>query len=340
MITETVLQDTDKSLSELATSGERRVTHLNTDFETPDDVVPMPLRTAAQVYCLLNLCHKAQRPRHEQPGFRLLGSFPSHGHAAAFAAEAYPNPTETCVLIPMHQLVPICTSADSQLDFEYTKRVLDEIIREQERMVREQKQEFERTVDEQRLGTAGNSIHVLRERARRKREDSSNVQVRQEEFRKQAAELPSSFPVMTASKSVAGQRFAVIVILADIRGASLSGAQELEPLVAVLHCSETEEEAELYAKHTAKKVYKDCVVDVVSMYQWGFPETVKDDEILSEAFGNSELDSIMKTRRKTNKTVKEYDEWYQKSLTSREDSLVELDPAPEQLEAKSEVVVP
>jgi len=325
------------SLSDLAESKDRRVKILDSEFTTPQDVTAYPLRTPSQNTVMLNLTHKKQRPSSEQPGFRIIGVTASREEAVAFTEEHYKDSKETVFLSPLHQLVPICKSDEVQLDHEYAISAVNSIIKLHEKMVDDRNADFKKTVADQKTGGVGAGLGVTREKARRKREASSKVQIVSEQYKTRTANFAPVSGVLSASKMISKQSFAVVIVMQDIRQRSLHGDIELEPLVAVLFVAENREEATKYAKYTAAKVYKDCVIDVIDMYAWMFPESVNEDDIATEEYGNEELSAIMKARKTNKQKITEFENWYEQNKRDGDKELL-LEPSEEQSSAGTEVL--
>jgi hypothetical protein len=319
---------------------ERRLQHMDTDFKVPDNITPYPLKSPSQQIVLLNLAHKQQRPVHELPAFRILGLFASKEEAAVFSAEHYTDSKESVFACPVHQLVPICKSHLKQLDNDYCQETVNSIIALHEDIVKHKDEDFKNTVDDQRTGSVGSSVMVTREKTRLQRAKSSRVQIVSEKFKNRTVGFEKVGSTLTANKVIAKQSFAVVVVLQDIRKRSLYGDAELEPLVAVMFATDTHEEATTYAKYTAAKIYKDCTIDIVDLYQWGFPESIDHDSITKEEYGNDELTGIMNARRANQEKILEYEKWFEenKRVDGVNDVVTTIDHAPEQIAAGSELV--
>ena len=288
----------------------RRIQTFDTEFKVPDDITPYPLRTPAQQFVLLNIAHKNHRPTHEQPAFRIIGAFATREEVAAYVAEHYPNPKESIFACPVHQLIPLCKSHGKQLDGEYCQRTIDDIIALHENLLKTKNEDFKQSIANQQIGTIGSSLTAAREKARKHRENSSHVKLVSEKFKSRTAGFQPVGIAMPNSKCIAKQQFAVVIVLQDIRTKPLHGEAELEPLIAVLFVAGAKEDASAYSRYTASKVYKDCTIDVVDMYQWLFPESIEADTIQAEEYGNQELNGIMQARNANKSQMSEYERWY------------------------------
>jgi hypothetical protein len=325
--TNQVISETTPNLTDLVDDNKqnRRIQKFGSNFEVPDDVNPLPLKTVGQQIILFNLCHKRQRPRSAHPGFRLLGSFPSVEGAADFCNQHYPTTDETVFAGNLHQLIPICAAATNQSDPVHTQTLVDRLIKLHTEDLELRGKDFDKNLEGQKTGGSGQSVDAKRRRYAKERKKSGRVKIVEEKFKENTKELRGVNNGITADKTLINQTCAVIVTLLDITPDALKGDAELQPLVAVLYVG-SETDCKVYSKYTASKAYKDCAIDVVSLYQWCFPEHVDLDKIREEVYGNEKLNTIMDTRKKNNIKIKEYEEWYEKSKVDIKEGTVEIDP--------------
>lgn len=298
----------------------RRVQRFTGEFEVPADVTPLPLRSANQQQVLFNLCHLRQRPRSKYPGFRILGCFPSVNEAASFANEHYPPGVETVFAAPVHQLIPICSSDEHQGDEVYCRDHVSRLIDLHTEDVKKRHEDFEKTLTEQGTGSVGNSIEARRKQASNARRHNGRVRALEAKFDVDCEQCPTTSGTLSGNHTIAGQQYAVIVFLPDIRRRALQGNEDLQPMFAVLFVG-TEKDCETYAKYTANPAYKDCVIDIVSMYAWCFPEHIESDKIGSEAYGNQKLNNIMQARKQNMTKLEEYSNLIEEN---KEQMVVEL----------------
>jgi hypothetical protein len=113
---------------------------------------------------------------------------------------------------------------------------------------------------------------------------------------------------ISSAAMLADQKFAVVVILSDLRKCVVNGDQDPEPCIAFLGVYPTEEAATRYAKFTASKQYPKCDIDVVQMYMWEFPENIHPDSI-NEIYGHERLNEIMASKKENTKISKEFEGW-------------------------------
>lgn len=262
-------------------------------FVLPVGEQAIPLKSDRQQFVLYNLCHQAQRPRSLMPGVRILGLFPSQEAAQQHADKHFvtnrsPN---TLFLGPTHQVFPICESTENQLNPEYTRKTIDLQIKLHNDHAELLNREHQENVASQKAGKSGGSI-LARRKPREIPLDTPST-----------SSLPQQTETLTEADVVLGQRFAVITTLFDIRPEVLAdGKRASEPLFAVLFASGTEQEAVRYAKYTANAAYPDATLDVVSMYEWLFPEHVNT-QLIPEEFANKNLQSLSDARKSAGKEI-------------------------------------
>ena len=319
-----VLSEKAPSLDTEARRHQRRVERLSNVFEVPDDVTPFPLRSDNQKHVLFNLCHRNQRPKAKYPGFRLLGGFPTLNAAATFANEHYPPGTDSVFATTFHQLLPICNSDAHQGDEVYCRELVTELIDLHTHEAKQRHAEFEHNLDGQSTGKAGDALETRRRAAKVERDQNAHLRELDAQFDEVSARSPASHLTISGSSTVANQRYAVIVYLPDIRPRAMKGASDLQPLIAVLFMADTEKECAIYAKYTASPAYKDCAIDVVSMYSWCFPENVDPDDLPSEVYGNDKLNTIMNARKQNNQRIEEYEQLMETNPAAKEKMVVEL----------------
>lgn len=258
-------------------SNARRIERVKSTYNIPDGVTPLPL-IGNQHFVLYNIAHEQQAPSCAKPAIRLMGVFESEAEARS----VLPHSTDVSYFVsPTHRFVPLLSKPDADPEI-----VLGAIIGLHESLIQANKVDFDDMVNAQRPGVAGKSAATLRKESQRTRAP-----------REVKAEGAKPCPPTTGAQSLAGQSVAVIAILHDIRPASLSGAMPLEPLIAVLHATDTVERASQYAKYTATKQYPHNDFYVVDMYKWLFPEDVDLNNLASEEFSNDKIDAIFKKRR-------------------------------------------
>ena len=73
------------------------------------------------------------------------------------------------------------------------------------------------------------------------------------------------------------------------------------------------------------------------MYTWLFPESLKEDDIATEEYGNKELSSIMKARRTNQLKIDEFNAWYEQNKRDGDEPTL-IEASEEQIKAGSEVV--
>ena len=263
----------------------REVTRQSSVFTPPDGLVPPPLHNN-QNFFLYNLAHEKQTPTCPKPGIRLLGVFETEAEAREMVPE---NPTASYFISPTHKFVPLVSSPESPVG-----TAIATISELHAKLIDDNNKDFEDMVEKQRTGVCGKSVLAIRKQSERTRIPRT---VQTENMR--------TCPQITGDQCLAGQNLAVITVLQDIRPASLSGEQPLEPLVAVLYVTTTLEDASNYSKYTAAKHYPNNNMYVVDMYKWLFPEDVNFEEIANVEFGNETLNDIAKGARSKKLKIEE-----------------------------------
>ena len=285
----------------------RRIQRFSSEFKQPeDDMKPLPLRTSAQQVMVFNLTHRNQRPKCPRPGFRILGIFPDIGTGEAFIHDNYRDSKETVFWANLFQLIPVMASTQRQSDLVACLAHVKELTGLHERVLAKANDDFEANIVNQRTGKVGLSAKARRDNLKKTRDKSSRMKLLKAKFAADTKSMPKSATHVAGSATISNQSHAVIVTLPDIRRSALVGAMELEPLFAVLFVGSVET-CEHYSKFTASKALKGCSIDIVDMYSWLFPEDVNPDDIGKEVFGGAKLDLIMKTKRKTEALVEEYE---------------------------------
>lgn len=233
-------------------------------FVVPKGVSPPPL-IGNQHFVLFNIAHERHIPTSTKPAMRLLGTFATEEEARAMVPE---NPPISYFISPTHRFVPLTSGPEVE-----TSSTVATIVKLHEEALQKNNKDFDDMIEKKREGTIGKSVTTLRARSTRTR------------YPRETKELPVAKPCppVTGDRCLAGQNFAVIVILQDIRPESLSGDAPLEPLIAVLFAGGTLDEAEQYAKYTASKEYPNNDTLIVDMYKWLHPEHVNFRDVASES---------------------------------------------------------
>jgi hypothetical protein len=114
---------------------------------------------------------------------------------------------------------------------------------------------------------------------------------------------------LSQTSRLSGQCHAVVVHLTD-SSVRPEGAP-LEPAFAFLGCFATVEDALRYGKFTAAPKYPKCMIDIVDMYEWIFPEHVNFDDI-KEIYGNKQLNDLMRGRKESIANAQRFQETMRK----------------------------
>jgi hypothetical protein len=270
-------------------------------FAVPAGVVPPPL-IGNQRFVLFNIAHERQVPVSAKPAFRLLGVFETEDEARAMVPD---SPPISYFVSPTHRFVPLVSGPDVE-----TTQAVASIVALHEAVIQKNNKDFQDMVEKKREGTTGQSITSLRARSARTR------------IPRQIKEIEGAKPCppVTGDRCLAGQSFAVIVMLQDIRPASLSGDAPLEPLVAVLHAAGSVQDAEAYCKFTASREYPNNNAYVVDMYKWLHPEHVDLRAVASEN-ANEHVTAIANKKRTEKAKIAE--------LSAHPECIVEVTGRPE-----------
>ena len=113
---------------------------------------------------------------------------------------------------------------------------------------------------------------------------------------------------MSVAAKIAGQSFAAIIVLSDIRKSVTKGKAKPEPCIAILDVFGDEDAARNYAQHTASKTYPKCDIDVVELYQWHFPENIDPDKV-KDIYGHKRLNEIMTARKENQDLANDFESW-------------------------------
>jgi hypothetical protein len=272
----------------------RRLRQTQTSFDAPSEVTPLPLRDSNQAFMLLNLTHKAHRPRSEYPGFRILGAFPSLESIHAHIKKHFEGSDCSLFVTPAHELMGICESTEQQQNVEYNTRLIDDISKLHSDAAELREREFIKNVQERKTGSLGESTF-----------SKQRIQLPEEKKEPLIGQETGSLP---ATACIAKQNFAAIITLSDLRPAALNGSIRKEPLLAILGVFATEEEASNYGKYTASKQYPKCAIDIVDLFSWCFPENIDTDQI-KEVYGSDQLNDIMRGRKENTKLTERFMSW-------------------------------
>jgi hypothetical protein len=285
----------------LADQEGRRLTVRKAKYELPPGKKALPKMNEAHAFILFNLTHRQQRPQSPFPGFRLLGAFPSQETMKAFIAKHYTD-KEDCSLwvTPSHHLTPICTSTEKQTNMLHCQQQVQQLVQLYEKSAKDAEQQFTEAVEQQKVPEEKKE-KSLWNRSREAETCEAN------QAPPEMVQLPKT-SLLAQDVAVLNQRFAVVIVLRDLRDSVLVRTFDPEPAFAVLDVFEKEEDASFYAQYTATESYPLCSIDVVDMYEWLFPENIKSDEI-KEVYADKTLDDIMAGRKDTMANAAEYERW-------------------------------
>jgi hypothetical protein len=263
-----------------------------------------PLRNPNHTIALLNICHQGHRPRHACPGFRILGFFSNDASLRSHVRRYYPESASTVFATTTHQLLCICKNSIAQRKRGYNKHQIDRLVKIYTSAAEERNRDFKQNVAKARTGKVGKSMYKAKLKCMEKLEQH------QEQYDKKHKDSPllKISHTLSVAAQLSSQKYAVIIVLSDIRKSVQKGHQLPEPCIAVLDCFGTEEDALKYAKHTASKQYPKTDIDVVEMYVWHFPENVHPDKVRS-IYGHEKLNNVMTARKENMELAVEFEKW-------------------------------
>ena len=287
------------------TNGTRsKIVKFDTAFKLNDDTMkesPLPpLKLKSQCFAMINVCHRAQKPRHLHPGFRIIGVFDTRAEALLFANEHATDMSATNVfIVPTHEPFPLCISEKSQIDSAACAEIRTRLLDVYAKYVETTDTEFSATRKENDIvnlsaGEADNRVksiaHIQSQRKRVSPEEQESLK----------GQLPALSTVISSSLSIQHQQCAVVINVPDLTDSPIS-----QPLVAVLAVFGTSDEAIRYAKFVAQKHYPKLAIDVVDVQRWYHPDAV-DTNSLNRSYGDPQLNLIMQRRNACIKEVEEF----------------------------------
>uniref|UniRef100_A0A6C0BNH0 Uncharacterized protein n=1 Tax=viral metagenome TaxID=1070528 RepID=A0A6C0BNH0_9ZZZZ len=305
------LTDNSRSLQDLSEDKVRDLVYENnTEFVPPPGFNPLPVQNADQAFILYHVSHMEQRPRSRDPAFCLLGAFRDQAEAIKFAGEHYADSKFAVYGSPAHLAWPIRVKFEDQNDQKSNIEVADAIVKAHEAHVKKRQADHKRNVEERRTGTGGESIKAQLQKSREERVKDPVSQAKYNKWAEEKEDQESTTCRFTADKLILGQRFAVIIVLDDIRPATLRGEQEEEPLITFLFASDDAKVCADYGMYTASKIYKHCDLRVVAMYTWLFPTLITENEIGEIKIANERIQKIVNTQRDTDAKLAKFEEFY------------------------------
>lgn len=290
------------SLDGEANPSARRLTIEKTNFTRGTSETP--LLNEMHGLILLNITHQQQRPRHQYPGFRILGAFPNERALYHHVNQYYKGSYASLRMTPVHQLMTICESDVLQDDPAHNKRQIEALVKIYSDAADARDVDFKKNVENGSTGSVGESIYKSRIQCIKTMEKKAE-HYKSEHENDGVDRLPHN---ISASAQISDQRFAVVIILSDIRPVVIAGDGLPEPCVAILDVFSTEEHAMVYAKQTATNAYPKCDVDVVDMYVWHFPENIHPDKI-KDVYGHKRLNEVMEARKENSDLANDYQLW-------------------------------
>lgn len=278
----------------------RRLIRSVDDFKLPPGRNAMPLTVPEEKFALFHIAHRAQRPNHREPAFRIIGLFPTmdelRRHAAQIGAV---NCSQWQA--PTHHLVACCWSPERQMDNVHQEKQRTVLL-----TLHSRESDFEENVQSAGRGERCASMYAREALAAQRAPAPGYTQVGMPDATK-----------LASTALVARQNFFVVIVLRDLREVVLHGMEPPEPLFAVLRAFANLEDATFYAKHTAHKAYPACNVDIIDACEWVFPESVNRDE-LQEEYGIERVGQVMQARKRDMQGAKDYERVYEAFKQAKE----------------------
>ena len=238
-------------------------------------------------YCAVHIAGPAHSPKCPIPAFRILGLFDSEGSASRFVNTTAKNHNVNVFLVPTHNFCALTPSQTKQLDDDYLKTTINEILMVHEEMIQKSEKSFKQKDLKQ-----GESELVKNSRIRQKHK---------EKLDQTSNSTGISIGPLQSGSLPMGQTHAAIIYLPDLR----TDVDVVNPLIAVLFAGSLKD-CESYADSTAKKIYQNCNIDIVDMGQWIYP-TLMDEAKLNRKYDEETLTDIIRHKQEEDKKIADMD---------------------------------
>ena len=267
-----------------------------------------------QQFCLVNMAHKGRKCKSDTAAIRLLGCFKTKEKAIAHSQKMESN--LDIFVQPTHSWFPV---TENPVTEETAQQVQAETVRKVEEYISESTTKNE-TVVEQATDEKAETRH---QRANQLWEEGEALQKALDESSEDTSDICDTVEAVSRQYEVRGQMYAVI---------SIVGKPDMddEPVINVLRCFETREDAKDYLRNTchSEEVVTNCYV--ISMYEWCAPVLVFTKKFFDEVESNythSQLEEIHNGKRAERKKI-------EKLLESRGKTMADVDAFMDELEAE------
>lgn len=263
-----------------------------------------------QKWLLFNCAHLNQQPICAKPAVRILGLFRTQ-EEAVHHAKSCGIVDSAMYLAEAGKKVLIAQSLTRQQDPRYQEIKINELTRRylQEREIFTS--EFKQTKESKSFGKTG-----LSHDARAAKVESAPLSVSERHVEVTRA---------SSSAQVRGQECAVISVIRDNLPSTLRGETAPEPVVIVWRAFSSENDAVDFIRSSASQHVTTLNLDVVSMYEWLFPEHVDSDKI-KEAYRDPEQDQIMNQRKASQRSVNLFENFCKQEGITMPVTEVSVDP--------------
>lgn len=271
-----------------------------------------------QQFCLVNMAHMGQKCKSDTAAIRILGCFKTKEKAIRHSASM--QSSLDIFVQPTHSWFPI---TKIPVTAETAQQVQEETVRKVEEYISTSTSEKESVV-EQATDEEADTRH---QKANKLWQDGEALQKALDETEESAAtgesDICDTVEAVSRQHEVRGQTYAVI---------SIVGKPDMddEPVINVLRCFETREDAKDYLRNTchSEEVVTNCYV--ISMYEWCAPVLVFTKKFFDEVESNythSQLEEIHQGKRAERKKI-------EKLLESRGKTMADVDAFMDELEAE------
>ena len=255
--------------------------------------------TERQSYALVNLAHANRNPKSDKGGvLRIIGFYGTEKEAQLNGARIG-KADPTCAIAIVQTCAWYVLTRDQAVDATEVSSKLERMLLAHKRSRIERKVEFEKHREELR----GDRKPTSQQSADNPCEDSVTVDTpippMPPKLSKPPAGLPpcmdNGTPVAEFSKVLEQRNYeaAAISILNDYEA---EGVSDAEVGFIIYGGFESDDAAQAYVEHVAKRAVPEHDVAVVRMYEWLYPQCIESDAV-NQVERNAELNRIMAARR-------------------------------------------
>jgi len=272
-----------------------------------------------QQVVLINIANTKQRPMNERPAYRVLGVFPNAEKATSHARSIVSQVGDSAIhLVEIGKKVLLCESFEKQYDGAYCNAKVGLMTEKLLRSRPARDEEFEVSKAEKKASLTQQQQPPSKRKTTTTREAAIKHVMDQRTAR---PNVPSTLPVPALGGPITLARpnqdasdvspacmirNQVSIVVSAVKDEFNTSSPE--PVVIFWRAFSNKDEAIDYVRDTASHEVRDLHLDVVDMYEWQFPQDVKEDE-LPEQYRNAELNTIMNRRKTTKDDVKEFESW-------------------------------